>query len=101
MKKAFKVGYVCFGEVNTPIERLRMKHEEGLGVLTKLGYDVLDGGLVIDDEKYETADAALNEIADAGRAFRLIDDYAVSAVYHHVRDLLAGRGASVEEIAYE
>lgn len=22
------IGYVCFGEVNTPIERLQMKHDE-------------------------------------------------------------------------
>ena len=23
-----RVGFVCFGEVNTPIERLQMKHDE-------------------------------------------------------------------------
>ena len=57
------IGYVCFGEVNTPIERLRMKHDEALGVLCGLGYEVLDGGLVIDDEKYETADAASAKLA--------------------------------------
>ena len=62
MSNAIKVGYVCFGEVNTPIERLRMKHDEALGVLRGLGYEVLDGGLVIDDEKYETADAALAKL---------------------------------------
>ena len=59
MNKVIKVGYVCFGEVNTPIERLQMKHDEALGVLQGLGYEVLDGGLVIDDPQYETADAAL------------------------------------------
>ena len=59
MNGTTKIGFVCFGEVNTPIERLRMKHDEALGVLRGLGYSVLDGGLVIDDEKYETADAAL------------------------------------------
>ena len=53
-----RVGFVCFGEVNTPIERLQMKHDEALGVLTAMGYDLLDAGLVIDDEKYATADAA-------------------------------------------
>ena len=26
MKKNL-IGYVCFGEVNTPIERLQMKHD--------------------------------------------------------------------------
>ena len=65
MGKAIKVGYVCFGEVNTPIERLRMKHDEALDVLRGLGYDILDGGLVIDDEKYETADAALEKLSGA------------------------------------
>lgn len=45
-----RVGFVCFGEVNTPIERLQMKHDEALGVLTAMGYDLLDAGLVIDDE---------------------------------------------------
>ena len=62
MDQKTKIAYVCFGEVNTPIERLQMKHDEALGVLQGLGYDVLDGGLVIDDEKYETADAALERI---------------------------------------
>ncbi len=48
-----QVGFVCFGEVNTPIERLQMKHDEALGVLKDMGYDLLDAGLVIDDEKYD------------------------------------------------
>ena len=56
------IGFVCFGEVNTPIERLRMKHDEALGVLRGLGYEPLDGGLVIDDERYETADAAIEKL---------------------------------------
>ena len=54
-----KVGFVCFGEVNTPIERLQMKHAEGLEVIRSLGYAVTDAGLVIDDPAYETADAAV------------------------------------------
>ena len=57
-----KIGYVCFGEVNTPIERLQMKHDEGLQVLSSMGYDLVDGGLVIDDPAYETADAAIGKI---------------------------------------
>ena len=28
-----KVGFVCFGEVNTPIERLHLKHDEALAQL--------------------------------------------------------------------
>lgn len=56
------VGFVCFGEVNTPIERLQMKHDEALTALEKMGYDLLDGGLVIDDSAYETADAAIKKL---------------------------------------
>lgn len=56
------VGFVCFGEVNTPIERLQMKHDEALTALEKMGYDLLDGGLVIDDPAYETADAAIKKL---------------------------------------
>lgn len=57
-----KIGFVCFGEVNTPIDRLRMKHDEALNVLRDMGYDVTDGGLVIDDPEYKTADAAVERI---------------------------------------
>ena len=53
------VGYVCFGEINTPIERLQMKHDEALEALKNAGVEgIVDGGLVIDDPAYETADAA-------------------------------------------
>ena len=52
-----KIGFACFGEVNTPIERLNLKHDEALGYLVKQGYAVVDGGLTIDDPAYETADA--------------------------------------------
>ncbi len=57
------VGFVCFGEVNTPIERLQMKHDEALAALCAEVQDVVDGGLVIDDPGYETADAAYAKIA--------------------------------------
>ena len=43
MKK--QVGFVCFGEVNTPIERLRMKHDEALAVLQERGYELQDAVL--------------------------------------------------------
>ena len=56
------IGFVCFGEVNTPIGRLNMKHDEALEVLKNLGYTVKDGGLVIDDPAYSTADAAVGRI---------------------------------------
>ena len=57
------VGFVCFGEVNTPIERLNMKHDEALAALRVKVENVVDGGLVIDDPAYETADAAYAKIA--------------------------------------
>ena len=57
------VGFVCFGEVNTPIERLQMKHDEALAALQATVDNVVDGGLVIDDPAYETADAAYAKLA--------------------------------------
>jgi len=57
------IGYVCFGEVNTPIERLQMKHDEALAALQAKVENVVDGGLVIDDPAYETADAAYAKLA--------------------------------------
>ena len=62
MKKT-TVGFVCFGEVNTPIERLQMKHDEAFAALQGRFDNVIDGGLVIDDPAYETADAAYNKLA--------------------------------------
>ena len=57
------IGYICFGEVNTPIERLQMKHDEALAALQAKFENVIDGGLVIDDPAYETADAAYGKLA--------------------------------------
>ena len=58
-----KIGFVCFGEVNTPIERLQLKHDEALAVLQERFSGIVDGGLVIDDPAYETADAAYAKLA--------------------------------------
>ncbi len=57
------IGFVCFGEVNTPIERLQMKHDEALTALQDKFEGVVDGGLVIDDPAYETADTAYARLA--------------------------------------
>ena len=59
MMKKNTVGFVCFGEVNTPIEKLQEKHDEALKQLCAVVDGVVDGGLVIDDPAYETADAAM------------------------------------------
>lgn len=56
MKKA---GFVCFGEINTPFQRLREKHDDALLALKTLEYDLTDAGVVIDDAGYETADKAI------------------------------------------
>ena len=53
-----KAAFVGFGEVNTPIEKLQEKHDEALAKLMATTEGVVDGGLVIDDPAYETADAA-------------------------------------------
>jgi L-fucose isomerase-like protein len=57
-----EIGFVCFGEVNTPYERLVLLHDGALETLKTLGGNLLDAGLVIDDVKYETADAALGKL---------------------------------------
>ena len=89
MKK--NIGFVCFGEVNTPIERLNLKHDEGLKVIKDLGYDVLDAGLVIDDPEYKTADAAVAKIKAecpgcevVGMAPKLTDSKAVRYIFEDI-----------------
>lgn len=63
MERKRKIGYVCFGEVNTPIECLAMKHDEGLEFLKSIDkIEVLDGGLVIDDSEYKTANIAISKM---------------------------------------
>lgn len=54
-----KVGFVCFGEINTPFACLKRKHDEALDALRTLGYELTDAGVVIDDMEYETGDAAV------------------------------------------
>lgn len=58
-----EIGFVCFGEVNTPFERLQIKHDDALQTLGSLGGNVHDAGIVVDDAKYETADAAIAKLA--------------------------------------
>ena len=57
------VGFVCFGEVNTPIEKLQEKHDDAYAKLSAQVEGLVDGGLVIDDPAYETADAAYGKLA--------------------------------------
>lgn len=57
--KRIKTALVCFGEVNTAIERLTLKHDETLEFLKGLNIDVIDGGIVIDDAHYASAERAI------------------------------------------
>ena len=49
MKKEKLVGFIGFGEINTPIERLNLKHDQALEILSALDATIVDAGLVIDD----------------------------------------------------
>jgi len=55
-----KIGFVCFGEINTPISRIELKHDHALKLLKTLDIEILDGGIVVDDSKYETANRAIS-----------------------------------------
>lgn len=52
------VGFVCFGEVNTPFHRLQEKHDRAVESLKGLEIDLVDAGIVIDDPQYAAADRA-------------------------------------------
>lgn len=55
-----QIGFVCFGEVNTPFERLVIKHDGAINTLQALNQtNLIDAGVVIDDSRYETADRAI------------------------------------------
>ncbi|NQT59375.1 MAG: hypothetical protein HQ557_10390 [Bacteroidetes bacterium] len=57
-----RVGYICFGEVNTPIERLRIKDSEAKKSLSSLDIVLIDAGIVIDDPDYKTANAVIEKL---------------------------------------
>ena len=62
MERKKRIGFVCFGEVNTPFQRLEIKHGQALKTLECLEADILDAGIVTDDEAYSTADAAVERL---------------------------------------
>ncbi len=63
MNKNTTIGFICCGEVNTPFERIQLKHDEALQALQANYANIVDGGIVIDDPAYETADAAVAKLA--------------------------------------
>ena len=58
-----RIGFVCFGEVNTPMERLQLKHDHALKSLAALQAEIVDAGIVIDDPAYQTADQAITTLS--------------------------------------
>lgn len=62
MDRKKKIAFVCFGEVNTPYERLVLKHDEALLTLSEPDVEILDAGIVIDDAEYKTADTAIEKL---------------------------------------
>ncbi len=58
-----KIGFVCFGEVNTPFERLEIKHGAAINTLNRVSGNVCDAGIVIDDAAYATANAAIEKLS--------------------------------------
>jgi L-fucose isomerase-like protein len=62
MKNRPKVGYICFGEVNTPIERIRIMDDKAKKSLSVLDVEIVDAGIVIDDPDYKTANRAIEKL---------------------------------------
>ncbi len=56
------IGFVTFGEINTPFDRLQIKHDEALKELSAKVSGLIDAGIVIDDPAYDTAKAALAKL---------------------------------------
>ncbi|MBQ4322018.1 MAG: hypothetical protein IJC35_07240 [Oscillospiraceae bacterium] len=57
-----KIGFVGFGEVNTPRDVVERKCAEALEVVKGLGYPVVSTAPVADDEAYEQANRAIEEL---------------------------------------
>lgn len=57
-----RVGFVCFGEVNTPYERLQSLRDAALQSLGALNVQLIDAGVAIDDEAGETAARAVERL---------------------------------------
>ena len=57
-----KIGFVGFGEVNTPRDVVERKCGEALELVKGLGYPVVSTAPVADDEAYEQANRAIEEL---------------------------------------
>jgi L-arabinose isomerase len=57
-----KAGFVCFGEINTPHKKLEELHDGALKTIAAPGFEILDAGIVVDDEHYRSADMAIEKL---------------------------------------
>lgn len=60
----FRIGFVGFGEVNTPRELLETKVAAARQRLLAKGIEVVDGGLVTDDPRREESAATIRRLSD-------------------------------------
>ncbi len=60
--KTPRIGLVCFGEINTPYDRLKIMHDQALAVLGNLDGELADAGIVTDDAAYLSADQAIGHL---------------------------------------
>lgn len=91
--KDFTVGFVGFGEVNSPRDRIVHKYEKARADLENCGLCIVDGGMVTDDENRVEAAAALERL----KAHRLdalilcitgwIPSYAVIRIADHFKSV--------------
>ena len=58
----FRIGFVGFGEVNTPYEMIEAKCAAAKQRLKKRGYALADGGIVTDDEQRQRAAQAIERL---------------------------------------
>ena len=105
-----KIGFVCFGEVNTPYERLQSLHDEALQIMETIKKSttseqsmpldpaIIDAGIVIDDPAYKSAEDAIEKLPRDMQCLVLcvvgwIPTHAVirlTDVYRHIPMLLWG-----------
>lgn len=96
-----KFGFICFGEINTSIEKLKIKHDSALTFLkNNIKATFIDAGIVVDDDNYITGKKAV-EILNKNNDFSCliicmagwIPTHAVIEVideYRHIPMLLWG-----------
>ena len=59
----FTIGFVPFGEINTPAEAILSRSQAALAELRMLGYPIVDTAPVTDDPQYVDADRAIEELS--------------------------------------